>query len=290
MSKLTVEQSEWLLACSAAHDSLADFCKMAWPLINPGTPLAWGRHHDAICDHLEAVTAGQIQRLMINIPPGYSKTTLVQQMWPCWEWLHLPEKRWMFTAYALARTKDESLRRRRLMRHAWYRDALEPSWEFSADEDNKTRFTNSENGVMATGSVESGVTGSHYDRFIIDDPLKATGIYTADLKHHVTWFFDEATSRVRDPKESAFVVIMQRLHAKDLAGVLADQEADSWEILRLPERYERRLHCTTSIFEDWRSEEGDLLFPERFDDEAIARVVPKSTSPAAIRAIARAMP
>lgn len=283
--KFTEEEALWLSACADSIDSLRSFSHMAWPLLNPGTPLVWGRHHDAICEHLEAITRGDITRLIINIPPGYSKTTLTQQTWPCWEWLHLPEKRWMFTAYAQDRTKAESLRRRSLMASSWYMSDLEPGWEISRGEDNKLRFANSRSGEMATGSVEKGVTGAHFDRFVIDDPLRASGIYTVELKNHVRWFNTEARTRVRDPKRSAFVIIMQRLHAKDLVGSLKDSEGDDWEILSLPERYEKRLHCSTSIgFEDWRTEEGELLFPERFDEDAIAQVVPKSTSPAVIRA------
>lgn len=53
--------------------SLADFVKRAWPVFEPGTPYIHGRHVDVICEHLEAVTRGEITRLLINVPPGTMK-------------------------------------------------------------------------------------------------------------------------------------------------------------------------------------------------------------------------
>ena len=53
-----------------AREDLATFARLAWPEINPGVELIWGPHNEAICLHLEAVTRGDIRRLLINVPPG----------------------------------------------------------------------------------------------------------------------------------------------------------------------------------------------------------------------------
>jgi predicted phage terminase large subunit-like protein len=53
-----------------ARRSFREFVRQAWPIIEPGTPLVWGWVVDAICEHLEAVTQGDIKRLVINVPPG----------------------------------------------------------------------------------------------------------------------------------------------------------------------------------------------------------------------------
>jgi hypothetical protein len=53
--------------------SLAQFVRRGWHVLEPGTPYAAGKVIDAICEHLEAVTKGDINRLLINVPPGTAK-------------------------------------------------------------------------------------------------------------------------------------------------------------------------------------------------------------------------
>src|SRR5215470_18043332 len=69
------------------EDRLVDFIGLAWSVLEPpGRPFVRGWHIDAICEHLEAVTAGQITRLLINIPPGCMKSLTTNVLWPAWEW------------------------------------------------------------------------------------------------------------------------------------------------------------------------------------------------------------
>ncbi len=65
---------------------LAAFVREAWPILEPGAAYVHGRVIDAICEHLEAVTAGEIRRLLINVPPGTAKSLLASVFWPAWEW------------------------------------------------------------------------------------------------------------------------------------------------------------------------------------------------------------
>ena len=53
--------------------SLAEFIAAAWHVVEPTTPYKSNWHIDAVCEHLEAITAGQIRRLVINIPPRTMK-------------------------------------------------------------------------------------------------------------------------------------------------------------------------------------------------------------------------
>lgn len=61
-----------------AKRSLAEFCKMAWAVLEPATPIKWGWALDAMCEHLEAVHSGEIKRLLMNVPrhdekPAYGR-------------------------------------------------------------------------------------------------------------------------------------------------------------------------------------------------------------------------
>ena len=66
--------------------SLAAFARQAWHVLEPAAPLKWGWCLDAICEHLEAVTNGDINRLLMNVPPGSAKSLLTGVFWPAWEW------------------------------------------------------------------------------------------------------------------------------------------------------------------------------------------------------------
>src|SRR5438874_11325672 len=79
-----------------AARSLREFVQQAWPVVEPATNFVPGWHIDAICEHLEAVSRGQIQRLLICIPPRHMKSLLVSALWPCWEWFRHPSRRWLF--------------------------------------------------------------------------------------------------------------------------------------------------------------------------------------------------
>ena len=76
--------------------SLGAFVREAWPVVEPGTPFVGNWHIDAISDHLEAITRGELRRLIVNIPPRHMKSLAVTVFWPCWEWLSRPETRWLF--------------------------------------------------------------------------------------------------------------------------------------------------------------------------------------------------
>jgi hypothetical protein len=61
---------------------LGDFVRLAWPVVEPSTPFVSGWHIDAIVQHLEAVTRGEIRNLLINVPPRHMKSLLVSVFWP----------------------------------------------------------------------------------------------------------------------------------------------------------------------------------------------------------------
>src|SRR5579862_7085966 len=89
--------------------SLAEFVKLAWPVVEPATPFVPGWHIDAIVEHLEAVTRGQIRNLLINIPPRHMKSLLVSVFWPAWEWIRWPQRRWLFSSYAASLSIRDSV-------------------------------------------------------------------------------------------------------------------------------------------------------------------------------------
>jgi len=78
-------------------------------------------HIDTICDHLEAVSRGDITKLLINIPPGCMKSSLVSELWPAWEWATDGGVRVFTASFSSYLSVRDSLRVRDIVTTPWYR-------------------------------------------------------------------------------------------------------------------------------------------------------------------------
>ena len=105
-----------------ATRQLREFVRQAWPIIEPSTPFVPGWHIYAIIEHLEAISRGQIRKLLINVPPRHMKRLLVSVFWPAWEWIRWPDRRWLFASYAESLAIRDNVRSRRLIQSAWYQN------------------------------------------------------------------------------------------------------------------------------------------------------------------------
>ena len=157
-----------------AVTSLRVFVEWAWPILEPGAPFQPNWHIDLLCEYLEAVTAGEIRRLVINIPPRYGKSLLVSVCWPCWEWIQRPSHRWLFTSYAEKLASRHAIDRRRLLTSDWYQRRWGHVVRLTRDVNAKLEYHNSRRGAMVATSVGGSVTGKGGNRIVIDDPHNPT--------------------------------------------------------------------------------------------------------------------
>lgn len=251
-----------------AKRSFAEFCKMAWHVLEPATPLRWGWCLDAICEHLQAVHEGKIKQLLMNVPPGCMKSLTTGVFFPAWEWGAggRPDLRFLTTAHKETLAIRDNLKCRRLIQSEWYQER----WpvKLTGDQNAKTKFENTATGFRESMSFTS-LTGSRGDRVIIDDPLSVDDAFSeAGLQAAEDTFLEAVPSRINN-ENSAIIVIMQRLHERDTSGVILSHEL-GYEHLMLPMRFEPKRKCVTSIgFEDPRKVEGELLFPERFSETQV---------------------
>jgi predicted phage terminase large subunit-like protein len=248
--------------------SLADFARMAWPILEPATPLKWGWALDAICAHLEAVTRGEIGRLLMTVPPGTMKSLLTGVIWPAWEWgpAGLPEKRVLSTAHKQDLALRDNLKCRRLIQSDWY----QARWpiRLTGDQNAKTKFENDRTGFREAMAFAS-MTGARGDRVILDDPLSADDANSeAALLAAERTFLEALPTRVNNDR-SAIVVIMQRLNERDPAGLILSRGLP-YIHLCLPMRFEPERRCVTAWASDPRERDGELLFPERFPEATVA--------------------
>ena len=251
-----------------AERSLREFTHQLWPWVDP-SPFRDNWHIGAICEHLEAVSRGEIRRLLINIPPRHSKSSIVSVMWPAWTWIRHPETRFMAASYAQTLSIRDSVKCRRVIESPVYQRRWGDKFRLTSDQNTKIRFDNDRNGYRLATSVGGALTGEGGDIIIIDDPHNVVEA-GSDMVRQATldWWDESMSNRLNDPQTGAYVLIMQRVHHQDLAGHLLDK--GGWETLCFPARYESD-HPHVSK-RDERAHEGQLLWPERFPEEAVAQL------------------
>ena len=248
-----------------AEKSFSYFVQQAWHVLEPSTPLKWGWAMDAICDHLQAVTEGKFNRLLINVPPGFSKSLLTSVFWTAWEWgpAKKPYTRVLGTSHGKELAIRDTTKCRTLIESDWF----QKRWQVKLKDDQnaKSNFANGNEGLRAAAAFTK-MTGFRGDRVILDDPISAFDANSeAEIRNAEIAFLETLPSRVNS-EQSAIVVIMQRLSQRDVAGIILDKHLP-YVHLNLPMRFEKERRCITPIFTDPRTVEGELLFPEFFGEE-----------------------
>lgn len=265
-----------------AKRSLLDFVRQSWSVIEPGSPFIEGWHHGAICEHLEAVTRGEIRKLIISVPPEHSKSTIVAKCWPAWGWILNPSFDWLFSSYSAQRSIGDSVECRRILDSAWYRRNWGDLFNLTSDQNQKSRFKNSSGGQRISMGLLGAGTGEHADAVVCDDPHSIRDQWSPKRLDATVQTWDQVMSRcVNDPKTSRHVLILQRLHHRDLAAHCLKQ--GGYEYLMLPTEYEpSRLSSTSIKWKDPRRRRGELLWSDRFGPtevkDAKVRLAPRGFS------------
>jgi len=278
--------------------NLRKFIPLAWPIIEQNRPFVPGWHIDAISDHLMACSEGHIRNLIINIPPRHMKSLTVSVFWPVWEWTTNPHLRGLFISYGKSLVTGQTVKSRRIINSPWYQKWWGNKFKFSTDKNVKSHYENDRGGSRMVGTPQSGVTGEGGDRVVVDDPTKLEDADNVNALELAREFWDNVlASRINDPKTGVRVLIMQRLNDNDLSGHLLRKEGvarfagdEGWTHLYLPTEAEMDRRCKTfffrneyrhvenpetgevelkvdkveKVFEDPRTEEGELLAPQRF--------------------------
>ena len=262
------------------EQSLAQFTRSAWHIIEPGTKLLWNWHIDTICGYLEAFYDGTIhpRRLIINVPPGSLKSVMVSVMFPAWIWARSPEKRFINVTNEQGLATRDSLRMKQIVTSGWY----QRNWPLAmqADQNEKTLYANDRRGFRQSIGVTAGVTGKRADILLMDDMLDAMSAFSDTQRQTVNDAWDQAlSSRLNDPTESGVLLIMQRLHEADLTGHLLKKSKTDWKILSIPMLYEgeKTFDAGKDIgrpeLDDPRTKKGQLFFPNRFTKKSVESMI-----------------
>jgi phage terminase large subunit-like protein len=258
-----------MIKAEKCRRSLYEYTKEFWEVLEPGNPFIDGFHVGAICDHLQAVNEGLFKNLIICIPPGFAKSTIVSVMWPTWTWIDMPYIRAMFGSYDEKLTYRDSGKCRDVINSEKYQRMFRPDWKIKSDSNTKGFFENTLFGSRKTYYIRSShKTGWRGNYVVVDDPLSAEHRYNKAIKLQCADTWDSTLwSRVNRQGRHAFVIIMQRLADDDLVGHVIEKYGQDYVQLILPNEFEPKRRCVTPIFRDPRTKEGELLCPRLMSEE-----------------------
>jgi predicted phage terminase large subunit-like protein len=250
---------------------LLAFVKYFWDILEPGTEFVEGWPVEAVCMHLEAVTRGEIQKLLINVPPGFMKSLLVDVFWPAWEWgpMNMPHMRYVAFSYTPDITERDNGKFRDLIVSEKYQEL----WgdRFVLLKKGEHKVTNNKTGFKLATSIRGVGTGERGTRVILDDPHNVKDIESDTMrKETVRWFRESMSNRLNDMRRSAIVIIMQRLHEEDVSGeILAKEFAYCHLMIPMefePSRYPLN-HSTGEI--EYDGNDIGWIDPRALDDDGV---------------------
>lgn len=265
---------------ASSEDSLSFFIKKAWPNIDP-SDYVHGWHIDAVAEHLEACLRGQIRHLIINQPPRTMKSISSAVALCPWAWAQRkkgpllgPQVRFMYASYAHHLSLRDSVKSRRLIESPWYQSNWGNRYRLTSDQNTKVKFDNDKGGYRLSTSVGGALTGEGADVIVIDDALNAAeAVSEAIIESTTAWWDESMSTRLNDPKTGVYIIVMQRLAEGDLTGHVLDRNDPNWTHLCLPMRLDSSRKCYTSLgnktWEDPRTEDRELLWPERYGEKEV---------------------
>lgn len=145
-----------------AKESLYDFYIQAWDVFET-VPFIGNWHLQALCSHLEAVFRGEIQDLIVAMPPRSSKSSIINVVYPVWCWLHKPEEKFITCAHSESLAVRDSVKARQLIESLWFQENFKNEIKLKAGVNQKSKYENTSNGYRIATSVTGRAVGEGFD-------------------------------------------------------------------------------------------------------------------------------
>jgi predicted phage terminase large subunit-like protein len=253
---------------AACRQDLVSFVRKMFHVLNPSATFYMNWHICAIAHYLEQVRLGKIKRLIITVPPRSLKSIMGSVAFPAFVLGHDPTKRLIVASYSADLAIKHGNDFRTVVNSAPYR-AIFPAMRISGIKNTQAEVVSTLNGSRLAISVDGTLTGRGGDIIIIDDPIAALAARSQKSRDHVVeWYFNTLLSRLDDKQNGAIVLVMQRLHEDDLAGVLM-LGSDEWTVLNLPAIAEQDEKIPIGNGQDHFRRAGDVLHAEREPREVL---------------------
>jgi predicted phage terminase large subunit-like protein len=232
-----------------ARKSLLAFTEYTNPLYQSAD------HHKRICDRLEAVERGEIDRLMIFMPPRHGKSELASKRFPAWCLGRDARRQIIAASYNSDLANDFGRNVRNIVDEPEFGEVFEDV-SLASDSHAANRMNTNHGGAYVAAGVGTAVTGRGAHIALIDDPFKDREEADSERRRDLVWDWYRSTLFTRLMPAGAIVLIQTRWHEDDLAGRLLESEGDQWEVLELP-----------AINAD-----GKALWPEWYNEQALERI------------------
>jgi predicted phage terminase large subunit-like protein len=254
------------LAQPIYRNSFGAFCYRAFEELHPGQRLIPNWHIDAGCYAVEQMVRGEGQkRLVLNQPPRTIKSLMVSICLPAWVLGRNPSARIICASYSEDLAHKFSRDCRALIESPFYKE-LFPRTRLNPKKNTESEFETTRRGYRLATSIGGTLTGRGGDMLLVDDPTKAidanseVALATAD-----EWFHGAALTRL-DSEDSLVIVTMQRLHQKDLSGILIEK---GWPSLVIPAIATETQTYVVAKDESHTRPAGELLQLERDTPESL---------------------
>ena len=245
-------QNPLLLIRELNKRSFYDFFKFMWPeYSDERLILNW--HIEYLCNELqeaaERVAKGEPREdIIINIPPGSSKTAICSIMFPIWCWTRWHWMKFITVSYSAALALESAEYSRDLIRSDRFR-AVYPELEIKEDKDTKSNFRVVKRICSTPGHVDKllyggnrfstsiggSLTGFHGHFIIWDDPLNPhQAVSETELSNVNRWMTQTLPTRKVNKKVTCTIGVMQRLHQNDPTGHILDKKKKNIKLICLP--------------------------------------------------------
>jgi predicted phage terminase large subunit-like protein len=209
---------------SVLKDDYLEFFKFFWKYTS-NDPLIYNWHLGFLAAELQEVGSWIINRqprqydLLINVPPGTSKSTLTSVMFHPWLWANMPECRIITGSHTGSLMVRNSSKSKDIIKSEEYR-AMFDYIGIRSDFDSKYYYKNTMGGERINTSAGASIIGSHAHLILIDDPIDAKGSRSeAKVLQAKDWVEKTLPTRKVEKANTPLIMIMQRLSEDDPSGV-----------------------------------------------------------------------
>lgn len=259
---------------SICRESFHEFVLEFWDTVENETPI-WNWHIPYICNELqtmaERVFKGEKREydLILNVPPGSTKSLICSVLFPAWVWTRMPTARFITGSYAAGLSTELSRKSRKCIESEKYQACF--GIKLTDDQNKKEHYENSAGGWRFACGVGGVVTGYHAHFILVDDPLNPKEAATkVGIKNANEWMSKTLPSRKVNKEVTVTLLIMQRLAVDDPTAEMEKRNPSKVRKICLPGRLsdkvyplKLRRYYKNGLFDPNRLNEDVLLDMEK---------------------------
>src|SRR5262252_1773436 len=183
----------------AAAQSLTEFACYTYPRYEPAAL------HRQIAEQLERVERGEVDRLMLLVPPRHGKSELASRRFPAWYLGRHPDKQFISASASFTLAEDFGRDVRNLMNSSEYQEVFET--KLAEDSQARGRWTTSEGGSYFATGVGGALMGRGAHVLLIDDPFGSMADARSEQKRKAVHDWYTGTCYNRLEKGGKIIVI-----------------------------------------------------------------------------------